>query len=746
MSKKMLFVTSALLVLLVMAACGSPGPEPTPPPPPTAPLLPTAPPLPTPQPQPGPVSTPTPEATADDSWDRVESAGKIIVGTAADYPPFEYYTGVEEEGGPKLVGFDIELMDEISRRLGIEVEYRDFAFEGLGAAVTLGQIDAAIAAVSVTPEREALVDFTNVYYVGEDGILARTGSNISEIDEVDDLADLRIGAQRSTVYDDWLHTNLVQTGNLPDDQLFVYERAEDAVRDLRQDRLDLVMLDAQPAEAFAAKGGVKLVGQGLNQQRLAIALPKGSNSLRDRLNQVLIELQNEGFVAQLAREYLDLEPGPSPPGPTPTPMATNTPRPTSTPLPPPPCLDGLAFIQHLNYNDQDMTAPQKLQPGTPFTKAWRVQNTGTCTWDSGYRLVYGGGNDPAARMAGEPVAIQGQVAPGATYDIQIDLVAPLKPGTYQAFWQMENDGGQAPSPGSGQAFGERLPVGIRVPAPPKPTPVPTQTPAPGIIFTVDQTDIRSGECAVFGWRVENVREVYFYAEGERWQDNGVVGQGQQRECPPHTTTYYLRVVKLDGSVDTRQITINVEAAPEAPALERFTVDPPNQIAPGQCVDVRWKVSGNVNRIQITANGNSLWDNAPLKGQLQDCPSSLGQVGYGIEAWGPGGVSRGHQNIQVVGEATATPAPPPPPDRPVIHAFSVQPEVIGAGNCVNLRWQTGGGTSWVNIWRGEQMVWENAPLSGQVQDCPEGRGQIQYRLIAYNSQDKRVHQDQFVSVQ
>jgi hypothetical protein len=206
------------------------------------------------------------------------------------------------------------------------------------------------------------------------------------------------------------------------------------------------------------------------------------------------------------------------------------------------------------------------------------------------------------------------------------------------------------------------------------------------------------------------------------------------------------VVKPDGSVDTRQITINVEAAPEAPTIERFTVDPHNQITVGQCVDVRWKVSGNVNRVQITANGNSLWDNAPVKGQIQDCPSSPGNVAYGVEAWGSGGVSRGHQNVNVVGQATATPAPPPPPDRPVIHSFSAQPEQIGAGSCVDLRWQTGGNTSWVNIWRGEHMVWENAPLSGQVQDCPQGTGTLQYRLIAYNPQEKRVHQDRFVTVQ
>jgi hypothetical protein len=65
--------------------------------------------------------------------------------------------------------------------------------------------------------------------------------------------------------------------------------------------------------------------------------------------------------------------------------------------------------------------------------------------------------------------------------------------------------------------------------------------------------------------------------------------------------------------------------------------------------------------------------------------------------------------------------------------------------VTLAWKAGGGTSWINIFRGERMVWENAPLTGSVQDCPDATGTHQYRLIAYNPQDKRTHQDQFVTV-
>jgi hypothetical protein len=245
--------------------------------------------------------------------------------------------------------------------------------------------------------------------------------------------------------------------------------------------------------------------------------------------------------------------------------------------------------------------------------------------------------------------------------------------------------------------------------------------------------------------VQNVQAVYFFAEGERWQEHGVAGQARQQECPPHTTTYYLRVVKPDNSVDTREITIYVEAAPDAPQIQRFTVDPPNQIAPGQCVDIRWNVQGSVDSVRISRDNGSLWDNAPLKGQTQDCPTGTGTVSYGIEARGPGGTSQGHQNLNIVGGGTPTPPPPPPPDQPVIHAFSAQPADIPLGACIDLRWQTGGGTSWVNIFRGENMVWENAPLNGQVQDCPDTPGQVNYRLIAYNPQDKRVHQDQTVNV-
>ena len=245
----------AIIAIVIIVLVGPSEPDPTAEPPTTAPT--------------------TPPEAGDDSWDKIEAAGKIVVGTSADYPPFEFYVD-----DLQIDGFDIAMMDEMGRRLGVSIEYLDYAFDGLGGALQLGQIDLALAAVSVTAERESVVDFSNIYLVGEDAILAHKGSGIDSVGSVDDMAAYRIGVQRGTAYEAWILTELVDTGKMPESNLFVYERAGDAVRDLVQDRLDVVILDLQPAELAVQEYEVKIVGQGLNQQRYAIAFPKGAAALK----------------------------------------------------------------------------------------------------------------------------------------------------------------------------------------------------------------------------------------------------------------------------------------------------------------------------------------------------------------------------------------------------------------------------------------------------------------------------------
>jgi heat shock protein HslJ len=209
-------------------------------------------------------------------------------------------------------------------------------------------------------------------------------------------------------------------------------------------------------------------------------------------------------------------------------------------------------------------------------------------------------------------------------------------------------------------FGERIWAGIQVPAPPTPTPVPTQTPAPGIRFAVDRTHIRAGECVFFEWDVINVRAVYFYDQDQWWEDNRVDGESEREICPGQTTTYYLRVVKPDDSVEVRQVTIYVEPAVDAPTIDRFVVNPPYQITVGECVDIQWDVRGNVSSVKVLRNNVAVWDGAPLRGSVRNCPPGAGEMSYAVEAVGPGGTSRAVRTVSVVRPPTMTPTATPVP--------------------------------------------------------------------------------------
>jgi polar amino acid transport system substrate-binding protein len=142
-----------------------------------------------------PAQDPTPAPAlplppASDDWERVQAAKTLVVGTAADYEPFEFYNSNFE-----LDGFDIALMQELGKRMGVNVVFQDFAFSGLLDALNLGQVDAAISAISVTPERREKVDFSNLYYVGDDVVLAGK-SFTGTVANPADLAGLKIGGIR----------------------------------------------------------------------------------------------------------------------------------------------------------------------------------------------------------------------------------------------------------------------------------------------------------------------------------------------------------------------------------------------------------------------------------------------------------------------------------------------------------------------------------------------------------------------
>jgi ABC-type amino acid transport substrate-binding protein len=384
-------------------------------------------------------STPSPTSAVDESWAVVQRTGVLLVGTSSGYPPFAFYTS-----NRNLDGFDIALAYEIGKKLGVQVNIQDIPFNNLFSALSNSQIDAAMAAISITADRERQMAFSNVYYVGSDGILAQKGSPITSVKTPQDMANKRIGVQKDTVYQTWVQNTLVDPGLISASQMFVFATAADAVNDLSLGRLDLVILDLQPAIASTSKFNVVLVGEGLDLQRMAVAMKTGSVELTGKINDALLQLQNEGVLAALQNEYLGLTPSETLPISTATPApaasATRvptvpiTPYPPYPPYPPPGCVNSMQYIKDLTYDDGGMSYYADVKIKQHFSKGWRIKNIGSCTWNSSYYVKFVHGT----QMSGQPTAIEGKVYPGHTYDLYVDLVAPSTVGKYKAEWRMFN--------------------------------------------------------------------------------------------------------------------------------------------------------------------------------------------------------------------------------------------------------------------------------------------------------------------
>ena len=229
----------------------------------------------------------------------IKEAGVIKVGTSADYPPFE---SVDASGNK--VGFDIELMAEIAKRLGVELEWVDMPFDSLIAAVQEGKIDASISAFNYTEERDQTIDFSAAYYTSEDAFTVAEGF-AGKIVNPEDVAAYKVGVQTGTTQDGWLTDTLVADGALPEENLFRYDRADQAMLDLKNGRIEVMMSDYVPAQALVKQlGGLEIVYHGvLSSGPVNIVIPNEDAELQQAVNEIIKQLQDEGFIDQLAVKY-----------------------------------------------------------------------------------------------------------------------------------------------------------------------------------------------------------------------------------------------------------------------------------------------------------------------------------------------------------------------------------------------------------------------------------------------------------
>lgn len=238
-----------------------------------------------------------------------EGGKTLVMGTNAEFPPYEFYDG------DAIVGIDAEIAQAICDKLGYTLEIQDMAFDSIIAAVQSGKIDFGMAGMTVTEERLTQVSFSTSYATGVQVVIVKEDSAITTVDDLF-KGGYVIGVQMNTTGD------LYSTWDLEDEGLATIERynkGADAVAALMSGKVDCVIIDNEPAKAFAAANeGLKILDTQYAIEDYAIAINKDNAALLDEINSALEALIADGTVKTIVDKYIPAEESAEP-----TPAATS---------------------------------------------------------------------------------------------------------------------------------------------------------------------------------------------------------------------------------------------------------------------------------------------------------------------------------------------------------------------------------------------------------------------------------------
>ena len=241
------------------------------------------------------------EAASSEAASETETAelstvepGKLIMSTNAAFPPYEMTTDSGE-----FEGIDIETAQAIADKLGLELQIDDMDFDAALLAVQQGKSDMVMAGVTVTDERQNVMDFTDSYATGIKSIIVKEDSDIAS---VDDLAGKKIGTQRGTT------GYLYCSDDFGDENVVAYDDGLTAVQMLNNGQVDCVVIDNAPAKEFiAANPGLKLLDTAYVEESYAIGIGKGNTELKDAINTALEELKADGTLQAIVDKYITAE-------------------------------------------------------------------------------------------------------------------------------------------------------------------------------------------------------------------------------------------------------------------------------------------------------------------------------------------------------------------------------------------------------------------------------------------------------
>lgn len=232
--------------------------------------------------------------------EKIQQSGKLVVGTEAQYPPYEF-----KDLDASFTGCDMWLAQQIADSLGVELEIVDMAFDGIIPAVQSGQVDIGIAAFTKTPERAEEIDFSDLYETSNQLLIVKTG-NAELYSNKEALAGQKVGAQKGTI-----QSQLIQSA-LPDSELFELEKYPALALEVQNGNIAGLVVDQAVGESLVATsdGGLEVANFTFTAEEAsfgkACIIAKGNESFVEAVNTVIAQVTSDGSYQKAYDEAVEL--------------------------------------------------------------------------------------------------------------------------------------------------------------------------------------------------------------------------------------------------------------------------------------------------------------------------------------------------------------------------------------------------------------------------------------------------------
>ena len=220
--------------------------------------------------------------------------GELRVGSDIPYPPFEFGRT------PDYEGFDVDIVNEIAKRLDVEAKFVKTPFDPIFRNLAQGRFDMVASAVTITPERQRTVDFSDPYFPANQSLMVKRGSDIKT---VDDLKGKTVGAQLGTTGADYAKDKTDA------DTVRTYDLIDDAFKALQAGQVEAVINDF-PVSKYAERSKKDLVVVQTIEtgEEYGLSFAKEDTALRDRVNRELRAMKEDDTYTKIYRKWFQADP------------------------------------------------------------------------------------------------------------------------------------------------------------------------------------------------------------------------------------------------------------------------------------------------------------------------------------------------------------------------------------------------------------------------------------------------------